>query len=821
MTESSSVRLHSLLVAVCCVAVLMLFPPTGIGADRPASKFDPAAFRGFLKTFCFDCHDDATATAKLSLESLSIDARDFERWVPIYDKLRLSAMPPQGETQPSPQQRAAVVDWLNERLHKASLARQQSEGRVVLRRLNVTEFETSLRDLLGKQVAVRSLLPEDTVAAGFDNVSAVLDVSSVHLLRYQDAAEKALASVIPRHPPERILVRVTGREVATKSRHAKLGTTLRVHGDTLFIHAIPYGHISLGTATVPQPGRYVVRASLYAVGTNGQPLPVRFSAGKDWGRDGESVLAVRDAPAGKAAVFELTCELGRHDLVDVLGWSLPTERQFSDRKLSAGKPLEQYSGPGLAVEWLEIEGPLDEYPPAGYKRLFGDLPLKGRYKGDSQRVASADPRADAERLMRSFLPQAFRRPVSRSLQDYYVQIVLDALDNKLPFEDVMLLGYRAALCSPHFLFLTEPPGSGQFGAATLDDFAVASRLSYFLWSTLPDKELLQLAAANELTKPPVLRAQVERLLSDPRSDAFTQNFAGQWLDLRKINDTTPDPQAYGEFDDFLFWSMPNETLRFFEEVLRKDRSLIDFTHSDWTFLNERLAQHYGIPGVAGGELRLTHLPVDSHRGGVITHASVMKVTADGTKTSPVLRGKWVLDRILGRPPAPPPANVPAIDPDIRGATTVRQQLDKHRSIEACATCHRHIDPPGFALESFDVIGGWREFYRSTVYKREAVVKLANYPGREVVRGPDVEQGGVTPEGRKFQNIDDYKLILLADKDQLARNLAEKLIVYATGAELQFADREVVEQLVARSRDKNYGFRSLIHEVVQSRVFLQK
>ena len=283
----------------------------------------------------------------------------------------------------------------------------------------------------------------------------------------------------------------------------------------------------------------------------------------------------------------------------------------------------------------------------------------------------------------------------------------------------------------------------------------------------------------------------------------------------------PSPQLYGEFDDFLFWSMPMETKRFFGEVLARDRSLTDFTHSDWTMLNERLARHYAIPGVFGGELRRVQLPPDAHRGGVMTHASVLKVTADGTKTSPILRGKWVLEKILGQPPAPPPPNIAAIEPDIRGATTIRQQLDKHRSIESCAACHRHIDPPGFALESYDVIGGYREFYRSSVYKRDAQVKLAGYPDRHVSRGLDVEQGGVTADGRTFKHVDDYKQLLLADPDQLARNLAEKLLVYATGADVQFADREVVEQLVAQSRAQKYGFRSLVHDVVQSRVFLSK
>jgi hypothetical protein len=267
--------------------------------------------------------------------------------------------------------------------------------------------------------------------------------------------------------------------------------------------------------------------------------------------------------------------------------------------------------------------------------------------------------------------------------------------------------------------------------------------------------------------------------------------------------------------------MPRETTMFFDEVLRNDRSVAEFVHSDWSVLNERLAKHDGIPGVAGGELRMVKLPANAHRGGLLTHASILKITADGTKTSPILRGKWVLERILGLPPAPPPPNISAIEPDIRGATTIRQQLDKHRNIEACAACHRHIDPPGFALESFDVIGGWREFYRATAYKREAIVPLPNYPGRQVIRGLDVEIGGKTHDGREFKNIDDYKQILLSDKDQLARNVAQKLIVYATGADIQFADREVIEQLVKQSREKNYGLRSLLHDVVQSRVFLNK
>lgn len=794
---------------------------SSFAAAQESTAVDRKVFQEQLRKHCFQCHDNASAEGNLSLESLLTKAEDDPRWIQVHDKIQLRQMPPKDQPKPTAAQRQAMAGWLHQKLHQSSLAKQQTEGRVTLRRLNVTEYETSLRDLLGKRVAVRDLLPTDTAKAGFDNVGEVLDTSSAHLLRYQDAAERVLQAVVPRAAPTPIKTRLTGREVVAKAKHAPLGEMLRVDGDTLYCYASTYGFIPIGTATVPQPGRYRVRASLGAVNTNGQPLAVRFSAGKAWGRDGDGVLAVRDVPADRTQVLELEVELGANDLVDVHAWSILTQDQWTRRKINHGKKIEEYTGPGLVVEWLEIEGPLDSFPPLGYESFFGGLPLTGRYKGDWLRPTSLDPRTDAAGLLRAFLPVAFRRPVSDEDINYYLQISLQELDKKKNFEDSMFAAYRAALCSPHFLLLAEPLRSRPDQPAALDDYAVAARLSYFLWSTWPDQELLGLAEKKELAKPAVLRAQVERMLKDPRSSRFTDNFVGQWLELRKLNDTTPDPNTYAEFDDFLFWSMRQETVRFFEEILQHDRSLTEFADSDWTFLNERLAKHYGIANVFGGEMRKVQLPADSHRGGVLTHASVLKVTADGTKTSPVLRGKWVLEKILGQPPAPPPANVSAIEPDIRGTKTIRQQLDKHRSIESCAACHRYIDPPGFALESFDPIGGWRDFYRSSTYRADAVVKLTNYPDRQVIRGLDVEQGGTTADGRKFQNIDDYKQLLLADRDQLARNLTEKLLIYATGAELQFADREVVEQLVAKSRASNYGFRSLLHDVVQSRIFLNK
>ena len=783
---------------------------------------------------CVGCHGADIQKRKLRLDQLPVkfDDRDTNTtWVRVLDRLSRGDMPPKSQARPPERDLRAVAESLRKQLHEVSFAKQQADGRVVLRRLNRTEYENTLRDLLGPGVEVKELLPDDNIAAGFDNVSAVLDVSSAHLLRYQDAAEKALRGVIPTRPLAEFKERRTGKQITEKMIHFRelLGKTARLDGDTLILHVRPWSHIPCATAPAPQTGRYRVRASVYAVGTEGKSLPLRCVRDDLYGRDESDVRAVRDVPPDKATVIEGEFDLKQRQAMVFAGWSLPAMRE------AAGKKFDK--APGLAVEWGEIEGPIDPWPPVGYQRLFAGVPLKptsvaraeaeGRpappqppkrsldsYIYDPLVPVPAKPREDAERLMRAFLPVAFRRPVSKELQDYYVKMVHGALDRKLSFTEAMLLGYKAALCSPHFLFLTER-------STKLDSHALASRLSYFLWSSMPDAELLRLAEKGELTKPAVLREQVERLLKDPKGVRFTENFAGQWLDLRNINATSPDPQIYGEFDDFLFWSMPRETTMFFEEILRNDLPLTDFVHSDWTFLNERLAKHYGLPAVQGGELRKVKLPADCQRGGVLTQASILKLTADGTRTSPVLRGKWVLDRILGQPPSPPPPDIPAIEPDIRGATTIRQQLDKHRNTPACASCHQHIDPPGFALESFDVIGGWRDFYRGTRATRGGMVDLANYPGRKIFRGLDVEKGGETPDGKRFKDIGEYKQILLADRDQLARNLAQKLIIYATGAEIQFADREVVEQLVAASRKQKYGFRSLIHDVVQSRVFLNK
>jgi cytochrome c553 len=827
------------------VVVAGVFVPSS--ATRGQGWGEGAA--AFVKEHCVQCHGAEVQKAGLRLDTLGTDLADeatLGKWVRVHDQISAGKMPPPSKRGLPPRtQVETLTKLLRAHLHEASLARQQAKGRVLVRRLNTTEYENTIRELVGTKVRVKELLPEENSVAGFDNVSSALDLSATHLLLLQEAAEKAVLSAVPMHPHYPITERRTGKEMTERGPNFKqtLGRSCRLEGDSLIVYSkLPrYGLITSGH--VAGAGTYRVRVSVSAVGAEKKPFPVGFFILENTGRDDPVLFDVKDVPHGLPQVIEFDVELGRRQAFVL---NLLTHWDIRDFK----RPIEEHTGPGLRFDWLELEGPIGPFPPASYTKLFGDVPLKARSVAKAEREggktptniktrkapenwffdplepASVDPRADAEKLIRAFLPKALRGPAPEHLAKFYVQRVHQKLDEKYSFFDAMTYGYKSILSSPHFLLFAEPGQSSASDGANLrstklDDYAIANRLAYFLWSGPPDDVLLKAAANGELANPEVLRAQVERLLEHPKARRFTENFTGQWLDLRHINATIPDPRLYGDFDGILHWSMPRESYLVFEEILKHDRSLLEFVDADWSIVNERLAKHYGIPGPVGIGFEKVKLPANSHRGGVLTQASVLKVTADGTRTSPVLRGKWVLEKILGQPPAPPPADVPSIEPDIRGATTIRQQLDKHRAIASCASCHVHIDPPGFALEAFDPIGGYREFYRATVGERNKILKVT-FSGRPLFRGPNVEMDGVTHDGKAFRNIDEYKKVLLAGhKEQIARNLTEKMLVYATGAEIQFADRAVVEQILQRLQTKNYGFRTLVHEVVQSRVFLHK
>jgi hypothetical protein len=552
--------------------------------------------------------------------------------------------------------------------------------------------------------------------------------------------------------------------------------------------------------------------------------------------------------------FDLTPEPAVYDLGEV--WLLANEtlvpdasRLYRSRPNNFRNPLMTSEGaPSVAFRWMEVEGPLyDERTLAGYKLLFGDLPLRrskdaksggvpislvaqgerrdnGRNAGQRiipteevhVEVVSNEPRADAERLLRNFVQRAYRRPAADADVQRFVALFDNRTQAGLSFTEAMLASYTAVLASPGFVFLDEQPG-------TLDDFALATRLALFLWNSEPDASLRARATKAELSRPEVLRAETERMLADPKASRFVHAFLDYWVDLRKVEDTTPSTTLYNDYylDDALVEASVLETQLFFADLLQRNGPARHIVHSDYTFLNERLAQHYGVPGVTGAKMRRVTLPSDSPRGGLLTQASVLKITANGTTTSPVLRGKWIVERILGME-IPPPPPVPAVEPDIRGAVTIRQQLDKHRADASCASCHVKIDPPGFALESFDVMGAWRDQYRGIDKDKPAVKGLGkNGQPFEYHFGLPVDAAGQLPDGRPFKDVREFKRLLLEDDVVIARNLARQLAIYATGAPVRFSDRPQIDAIVTAAKPESYGVRSLVHALVQSELFRKK
>jgi Protein of unknown function (DUF1592)/Protein of unknown function (DUF1588)/Protein of unknown function (DUF1585)/Protein of unknown function (DUF1587)/Protein of unknown function (DUF1595)/Planctomycete cytochrome C len=626
----------------------------------------------------------------------------------------------------------------------------------------------------------------------------------------------------------------------------------------------------------PVAGRYRVRFSGYTLWAGPGGFQRRFANGSDRvgvprppekhlpnydlispGRTTEniSVYTRNGVMNRRVGEFDITPEPAVQDIGEV--WLLANETLAPDAtRFFRSRPPGNFhnplmtpdGGPSVAFRWMEIEGPLyDEATGAGYRLLFGDLPLRKSESGKgllvpvlartreggarggggggnraepleevAVEVVSADPKKDADRLMRAFIARAYRRPVAEAEVQRFLGLVDEREKAGLSFTEAMIAGYTAVLASPGFVFLDEKPGK-------LDDYALATRLALFLTNSTPDEALRARAARGELSKPGVLREETERLLSGPNARRFVESFLDYWIDLRKIDDTTPSTTLYSDYylDEALTEAAVAETRLFFSELLQRNLPVRNIVDSDFTFLNERLAAHYGMPEIKGVAMRRVSLPADSVRGGLLTQASVLKITANGTTTSPVLRGNWIVQRIMGLE-IPPPPPVAAVDPDIRGAVTIRQQLEKHRADASCATCHSKMDPPGFALESFDVMGAFRTRYRASA---EGVPVE---PGRGKNGHPfefhyalPVDASGALPDGRPFADVREFKRLLRADDTPIARNLARQLTIFATGAPVRFSDRAAIEKILEATSSSGYGVRSLVHEIVQSDLFREK
>lgn len=597
------------------------------------------------------------------------------------------------------------------------------------------------------------------------------------------------------------------------------------------------------------PGRYQIGISAWSYWWDQGEVKPSPRSGSVGIYCGSRLLGFVDAPSMQPTYSELNVDLSptNENHLRAAGASfLDAHVYFSQGQIKA------YSGAGIAIDKLVVSGPLyEEWPPTSHRRLFGNLPIvplarlapeapqprrpstfreaRGAMNGPGRLIpgvtVSDDPSGDARRLLAVFLRRAFRRLVTETEVERYAVITDARVKEGATFEDSLLAAYHTALLSPDFLFLNEPVGK-------LDGEAIAIRLSYLLWNSCPDDALLAAGQAGTLNDPQGLRAATDRLLGDPKADQFYQDFPDQWLDLRDFDLTSPDKQLYPEFQPNLEDAMRREPREFFKYAIQNRLPVSQLLSTPINVVNQRLAEHYGVSGVEGTRFRRVDVDQSQNtRGGLLTMAAICKVTANGTTTTPVKRGAWVMKKILGQPPQPPPPDVPAIEPDLKGATTIREQLARHRADQSCAQCHAQFDPPGFALESYDVIGGWRDFYRATEGPQapDFTKLFRSYltPEQEFKnhvsfrQGPPVDPSGELTDGQKFSALREYQVLLSSDPQRVSRNLANQLVVYATGAPVSFGDRPVVEEILQRAGGTNPPLRELLHQVIQSPLFLNK
>lgn len=866
-------------------ALLLLIPAALVG--------DPGAF---LDHHCVECHDASLKEGGLDLTALQTDfakGASFATWVKVHDAIAEGGMPPKKKPRPPADEIAAVTAWLDQQLDAADKARLAERGRIRLRRMTRSEFENTLQDLLAlPRLSIRGMLPADGRVAGYEKIADGLDLSPAHLEAYTEAVNRALDAAIATRssPPPVFKRRIYPAGLFKFDFNLRLGQFVLLR-DKKNDPALPVrggfedkqGHVgdqgpdleerrkqldALQAAKTESAvgllnpnlagyeaalnvspifaGQYRMKLSLWGFHWNqGKPEPcatpqAAVLRAHEEGRqqEGGRLLRTFTAPSMRSNEVAFTEWLEAHESLVFDPVSVP----WNGLRIGqvAGRAAK-HVGPGVAIDWFEIEGPMfDTWPPESHRRLFGELPIATLPEGSEvvppqrdevrgiggylpnyhsdlppherkpplETVQATQPEADGRKLLAAFLPKAFRREIAPEEIEPYVALLKSRLAAKDCFEDAMRRTYVAVLTSPEFLFHSVDAGS----------FTLACRLSYWLWNGPPDEELMREARDGSLRRPEVLRGIVDRLLADARSDRFLEDFTDQWLELRRLGETTPDPQLYPEYRFLLHEAIASEPRAFLRELITHDRPVTSLLRPGFAMVNQRLAEHYGIAGVHGVEVRKVELPEGSLRGGLLGQAAIHKLTANGTTTSPVTRGVWVMDRLLDDPAPPPPPGISAIDPDTRGATTVREQLDKHRADASCAACHAKIDPAGFALESFDPVGGFRERYRSNGKGDDPPEKGKTTWRVNYKLGPPVDASGALPDGRAFGGFAALNDLLAGDPDQLAYAFVAHLSRYATGAEVSYADRVEIARIVRETKGKDYGLRSLIRELAASRLF---
>lgn len=747
----------------------------------------------FLARHCYDCHSGKEPKGSLDLKVFGDAAavgKDRDTWAKIVEYLEGDVMPPDDQPRPKKQDVEAVTTWVSDELAKLDNSGRRDPGRVTIRRLNRAEYNNTIRDLVGIDFRPADDFPSDDVGYGFDSIGDVLSMPPLLLEKYLAAAEQIVdrAIAVPQGP-KRETIHTSSKELLPEDvGERQRGARWLNHNGELYADVrLTAGEAALRVkASGEQAGDKPVRIVLRVDGKDLKKFSVKATAA-----DPEVYEAQFTSPGGKhrvsAAFFN---EYHNPDEPD------PKKRERS-----------------LSVNFIDVDGFVEFDPlslPESHKRIIFRQPKSAVPKLPA---TPEEQDACAREILTRFATRAYRRPAKDAEIDRLMRLVRLAREQGDPFEKGIQLALEAVLVSPHFLFRVELDGDavvadedgGQAETSEakktitdavrpLNDYQLASRLSYFLWSSMPDEELFSLAAAGKLGKDGNLEAQTKRLLADKKSQALVDNFATQWLQIRNLSLASPSRQQFPDFDESLRRAMQKETEMFFESVVREDRSVLDFLDADYTFVNERLAKHYGIADVKGDEFRRVTLS-DPRRRGILTQASVLTITSNPTRTSPVKRGRWILEQILGTPPPPPPPDIPELE-QVKLSGSLRQKMEQHRANPSCTTCHARMDPLGFGLENFDAIGAWRE-------------KDGEFA---------IDPSGTLPGGKTFAGPAELRTILKGRHEQFCRNLARKLLTYALGRGLEPTDNHAVSQIVAAVEANGYKFSTLVVEIAKCEPF---
>jgi len=742
-------------------------PTQFVSAAAPKDDTYETKILPFVKKYCLDCHNADKAGGGLALDGYKTEqlARKGRKdWMAMQEQLQSSMMPPKKRmVQPTKEEREFVVKWIEDSLTKVDCGLAKDPGRVTIRRLNRAEYNNTIRDLCGVDFKPADDFPADDVGYGFDNIGDVLSFQPILLEKYLSAADKVLneAIQIPSLPSKDLQKRFP-QQITTSPRGAKSPDNKIVFTTAGFAQ-LPERF------NFPAEGEYVIRFRGWGTkaGDEFPKITIRLD-------EADLKTVTVQAPQNKPETYETRGKF-------------PAGGKRISFAFTNGSNEKDAQKRTFGLNEIQIEGPFNpvpKAPPESTKLVLGTIPTK-------------DLRVAAEKTLSNFARRAYRRPVKPDEVQRLMKLY-DVAAKDEPFERAIRLPMKAVLCSPHFLYRIEDDPKNPDDVRTLNDFEFATRLSYFLWSTMPDEELFQAAANGSLRKPDVLEAQVRRMLKDPKVRALSENFAGQWLMLRNIKLLTPDKGYFPKWDDDLKNGMIGEAEAFFEHVVQNDRPILDFIDANYAMLNGRMAEHYGIPDVYGKSFKKVTLP-DGRRGGVITMASTLTVTSNPTRTSPVKRGKWILENILGTPPPPPAPDVPELPPTGQLKGTLRQQMEQHRDNPNCSVCHAKLDPLGFGLENFDGIGGWR----TTDNKK------------------DIDSSGVLPGGEKFSGPAELRKVLLGKSDQFRNCFAEKALTFALGRGLEYYDKCALDEIVRSGKSGGDRFAAYVLAVVKSDPFQKR